>query len=79
MSIIILQLRNYSISVYQDRYTTSVVAKYLDTNTIKEKSEFHNTTLPHDMIFTKYYAFTIDKQVEALSIEYKINYRVCVG
>ena len=37
----------------QARYATSVVGNYLCTVTIKENSKFHNTTLPHDMIFTK--------------------------
>ena len=35
MSISISQLRNYYISVDQDRYATYVVAKYVDTTTIK--------------------------------------------
>ena len=37
----------------QDRYDTPVVSKYLDTDTIKENSNFHKTTLPNDMILTK--------------------------
>ena len=45
--------KEHSISVYQARYVTSVAAKYLDTATIKEHPKFHNTTLPHYMIFTK--------------------------
>ena len=36
MSIRISQLKDYSISVDQARYAASVVAKYLDTETIKE-------------------------------------------
>ena len=39
--------------MYQDRFATSVVAKYLDTSTIKENSKFHKTTLPYNMIFNK--------------------------
>ena len=35
MSIIIVQLKDYSISVDQARYYTSVVEKDLDTTTIK--------------------------------------------
>ena len=43
----ISQLRDYYISVDQAIYTTSVVVNYLDTETIKENSKFHKTTLPH--------------------------------
>ena len=53
MSIIISQLKDHSISVDQARYTTSVVAKYLDTATVKVSTQFYKTTLPSDMIFTK--------------------------
>ena len=52
----------------QDRYATYVVAKYLDTSTIKESSKFHKTTLPHYIIFTKEDASTSDEQVEVLFI-----------
>ena len=63
----------------QDRYATSVVAKYLETSTIKENPKFHNTTLTHDMIITKEDASTSDEQVYLLSREYIIHYRACVG
>ena len=53
MSIRISQLKGYSTAVGQYKYATSVVTKYLDTDTIKENSKYHKTTLPHDMIFTK--------------------------
>ena len=35
MSIRISQLKDHSISVDQDIYATSIVAKYLDTSTVK--------------------------------------------
>ena len=53
MSIIIFQLKDNYISVDQARYATSVVAKYLDTATVKVRKTFYKTTLPADMIFTK--------------------------
>ena len=34
ISISIYQMKDHSISVYQDRYTTSIVKKYLDTATV---------------------------------------------
>ena len=67
MSIIILQLNDNSISVDQARYTTSVVAKYLDTDTVKKSKKFNKTTLPYDMIFNKDYTSTSDEKVEKLS------------
>ena len=53
MSIRMSQLKDNSISVDQDRYATSIVAKYLDTVTVKVSTKFYMTTLPADMIFTK--------------------------
>ena len=46
-------MKDHSISVDQDRYDTSVVAKYLDTAIVKSSKTFYNTPLPSDMIFTK--------------------------
>ena len=37
----------------QARYATSIVAKYLDTATVKANTKFYKTTLPAHMIFTK--------------------------
>ena len=53
MSIIIYQMKDHYISVYQDRYATSIVAKYLDTATVKVITKFYKTTFPADMIFTE--------------------------
>ena len=41
MSIRISQLKDHSISVDQDRYSTSIVAKYLDTATVKVSKKFY--------------------------------------
>ena len=49
----ISQLRDYLISVDQDRYGTYIIAKYLDTDTIKENTNDHKNNLTHGMIFTK--------------------------
>ena len=79
MSIRISQLKDHSIYVDQSRYATSVVAKYLDTATVKVSTKFYKTTLPADMIFTKEYVSTSDEQVEKLTREYNIHYRACIG
>ena len=53
MSIRISQMKDHSISVDQSRYATSIVAKYLDTATVKVSKRFYKTTFPADMIFIK--------------------------
>ena len=53
ISIRISQLKDHSISVDQARYATSIVAKYLDTVTVKVSNKFYKTTLSSDIIFTK--------------------------
>ena len=60
ISIIISQMKDHSISVDQDRYATSIVTKYFDTATVELSTNFYNTTLPADMIFTKEYTSTSD-------------------
>ena len=67
MSIRISQLGDNSISVDQAIYATSIVAKHLDTATVKVSTKFYKTTLPADMIFTKEYVSTSDEQVEKLT------------
>ena len=79
MSIIISQLKDHSISVDQARYATSIVAKYLDTSTVKVRNKFYKTTFPDDMIFTKEDVSTSDEQVEKLTREYNIHYRAFIG
>ena len=53
MSIRISQLKDRSISMDQARYATSIVAKYLDTATVKVGTKFYKTTFPADIKFTK--------------------------
>ena len=72
-------MKDNSIYVDQDRYATSFVAKYLDTSTVKVSIKFYKTTLPADMIFTKEDVSTSDEQVDKLTREFNIHYRVCIG
>ena len=72
-------MKDHSISVYQTRYDISIVNKYLDTDTVKKSTKFYKTTLPSDMIFTKYDVYTSDDQVEKLSRELNIHYRAFIG
>ena len=46
MSIRISLLNDHSVSVYQARYATYIVVKYLDTATVKVSTKFYKTTLP---------------------------------
>ena len=64
MLIRISQMKDYYISVDQDRYATSIVAKYLGTDTVKTSTRFYKTTFPYDVLFTKSDASTSDEQVE---------------
>ena len=61
MSIKIYQIKDHPISMDQDRYATSTVAKYLNTDTFKASTKFYNTTLPADIIFTKEDVSTSDE------------------
>ena len=72
-------MKDNSISVDQDRYTTSIVEKYLDTDTAKTIKRFYKTTLPYDIIFTKDDTSTSDEKVEKLTREFNIHYRACIG
>ena len=75
----ISQMKDHSIYVYQARYATSIVGKYLDTDTVKVSNKCYKTTLPSDMIFTKEDVSTSDEQVDNLTREYNIHYRACIG
>ena len=66
MSISISQLKDHYISVDQDRYATSDVAKYLYTVTVNGSKKFYKTTFTPAMIFTKYDASTSAEQVKKL-------------
>ena len=59
----------------QARYATSIVAKYLDTATVKVSNKFYKTTFPDDMIFTKEDVSTSDEKVVKLTREFNIHYR----
>ena len=60
-------MKDHSIYVYQARYTTFIVAKYLDTATVKKSTNLYKTNFPSDMIFTKYDESISDEQVEKLT------------
>ena len=78
MSTRIYQLKDHSISVYQARYATSIVAKYLENATVKVSTKFYKTALPADMIFTKEDVSNSDEKVENFTREYNIHYRACI-
>ena len=67
MSIRTSKMRGHSISIDQAIYATSVIAKYLDTATVNESTNFYKITLPSDMVFTKTDAYTCDEKIEKLT------------
>ena len=71
-------MKEHSVSVDQARYATSIADKCLDTDTVKTSTKFYNTTLPYDVIFTKYDASTSDEKVEKLIREFNNHYRACI-
>ena len=79
ISIRISQMKYHSIYVDQDIYATYIDAKCLYTATVKAGINFYKTTLPSDMIFTKYDSSTSDKQIEKLTGEFNIHYRSFIG
>ena len=79
MSTRISHIKDHSISVDQAIYDTSVVDKYLDTDTLNKITNFYKTTFQYDMIFTKDCVSTSDEQFEKLSMEFSIHCRACIG
>ena len=63
MSIIISQMKDLFVSIDQARYATFIVAKYVDTVTVKGSEIIYKTTLPSTIIFTTADASTSDEQV----------------
>ena len=72
-------MKDHSISVDQDRYATSIVAKYFNTDTVKAITTFYKTIFPSDVISTKDDTYTRDEQVENMTREFNIYYRVFIG
>ena len=67
MSIRFSQMKDYSISVDQARYATSIVDKYLDTPTVKKSTHLYNTNIPYDIILTKDDLSTSDEHDQKFS------------
>ena len=72
-------MKDHSIPVYQVRYANYIVAKYMDTATVKTSTRFYKTTFPYDMILNKNYLSTSDEKVDKLTREFNIHYRACIG
>ena len=79
MSIIVSQLKDFSISLYQYIYANTIVAKYLYTSTVKKISKFYKINLKSDTVFTKDDVSTSYYQFEKLNREFNIHYRYCIG
>ena len=79
MSFRVYQMKDHSISVDQSGYATSIVAKYLDTDTVKASTKFYKTTFPYNIIFTKSDISISYEKVKKLTREFNIHYRSCIG
>ena len=79
ISIRIYQIRYHYTSVYRASCATSVVAKNLDTATVKVSTKFYKTNFPSDMIFTKADTYNSDEKVDKLTRELNIHYIACIG
>ena len=79
MSIRISWMKDHSIFVDQSIYDTSIVTKYLNTETVKASTKFYKTNFPYDMIFTKADTYTSNEQVEKLTREFIIHHRAFSG
>ena len=79
MSIRISHMKDHSISVDKDRYATYIVAKYIDTTTVKKTTKCYKNNFPSDMIFTKDDVSTSDKKVDKLNMKLNIHYRAFIG
>ena len=71
-------MKDHSISVDQTIYDTYILAKYIDTSTVKTSTKFYKTKFTSDMIFTNEDVSTSGEQVEKLTREFNINYRDCI-
>ena len=72
-------MKYHSSSVYQSRYANSIVAKYLDTDTVKTSKKFYKTNFPSDIMFTNADASTSDEQVDNVTKGFNIDYISCIG
>ena len=53
-------MKYHYIPVDKARHATSIVAKYLDTASVKTITQFYKTNFSSDIIFTKTDAYTSD-------------------
>ena len=72
-------MKDHSISFDQTRYATYIVAKYLDTATVKLGTKFYKSILPDDIVFKKEDVSTSNEKVDKLTREFNTHYRDCIG
>ena len=78
MLITISLIKDRSISVNKDRYTTSILTNYLNTDIVKTNTKLYKTTSPFKMVFTNDYVSTSDYKVEKLTRKFNIHYKACI-
>ena len=78
MLITISLIKDSSISVNKDRYTTSILTNYLNTDIVKTNTKLYKTASPFKMVFTNDYVSTSDYKVEKLTRKFNIHYKACI-
>ena len=71
-------MKDHSISVDQTRYDTYILAKYIDTSTVKTSTKFYKTKFTSDMILTNDDVSPSGEEVGNLTREFNINYIDCI-
>ena len=71
-------MNKHSISLDQDRYANLIMSNYLDAATVKTSKILNKNTLTYDTIFTKEDVSRSDDQVENMTRELNIHYRICI-
>ena len=72
-------MKDHFVLVDQTRYSTSILAKYMDDTTVKKSTKFLKTTLPSGMILTNDNAYTSGDKFKKLTKAFNIHYRSCIG
>ena len=72
-------MKDHSISVHQARYSSSILANYLENSTFNTSKKFYKTNFPSAMIFNKGFAYTSCEIVKKFTREFNIQYRTCSG
>jgi hypothetical protein len=75
----IIQQVNYDITLDQSKYCKSIIKRYLESAGCKNVTQTHTTPLPSGFVPSLEDLSPTDDDAHTLSIEYKIDFRSCIG